>query len=367
MKTVKINFSGFWENFIADDFLPYVILKQNYNVVISDEPDYVFCSMFGNPYEYCKYGCIRIFFSSENYSPDFNLFDYCIGFDNISYNDRYIRFPSGYMRLLQRDFIKRASEKHLDVSKDILLNKTNFCSFVYGHSANPRDYIFECISSYKKISSAGKHLNNMKDGFVADTYEKKIAFQESTKFSIAIESCSLNGFSTEKIIHSFAAKTVPIYFGDPDIAKDYNSQAFININSFETVEQAISKIIEIDNDDNLYLSMLKEPAYLYDDILTKIDTDLQNFLTNIFDQELSKAYRRPREYRAFWHNNRLRDARFYFDYYQKHELKMMNTGRKYEFYENMQKKDSFVIKIKIFVYHLIPKSIVTTMLKKRQK
>lgn len=45
---------------------------------------------------------------------------------------------------------------------------------------------------------------------------------------MAFESNCLAGFVTEKILHGFAAQTVPIYLGDPLIKNDFNSKAFID-------------------------------------------------------------------------------------------------------------------------------------------
>ena len=93
MKTIKIDFIGFWNSFKKTDNPFYNILKTRYNVMISDEPDYLFVSPLGKAFEFMKNNCIRIFFAGEEIVPDFNLFDYAIGFDDIIFGDRYIRIP----------------------------------------------------------------------------------------------------------------------------------------------------------------------------------------------------------------------------------------------------------------------------------
>ncbi|AFI04154.1 alpha1,3-fucosyl transferase [Helicobacter cetorum MIT 00-7128] len=35
----------------------------------------------------------RLFYTIENQAPDFNLFDYAIGFDELEFNNRYLRLP----------------------------------------------------------------------------------------------------------------------------------------------------------------------------------------------------------------------------------------------------------------------------------
>ena len=43
-----------------------------------------------------KYDCVRLMFMGENMSPDFTVFDYCIGFDFMEFGDRYFRLPFAF-------------------------------------------------------------------------------------------------------------------------------------------------------------------------------------------------------------------------------------------------------------------------------
>ena len=89
MEKLKVNFVDFWSGFdkVNNDF--YRILSEKYEIEISDKPDYLFYSVFG--YEHTKYDCVRIFFTGECIVPDFNICDYAIGFDNITFGDRYTK------------------------------------------------------------------------------------------------------------------------------------------------------------------------------------------------------------------------------------------------------------------------------------
>ena len=91
-KDLKIAFVDFASDFDVNnnDFIS--ILSERYNVVVdSKNPDYLFYSNFGN--RYLKYDCIRIFYTGECITPDFNLCDYAMAFDRISFGDRYLRMP----------------------------------------------------------------------------------------------------------------------------------------------------------------------------------------------------------------------------------------------------------------------------------
>ena len=96
MRTVSIDFCGFWNSFRKENNLFYTMLSKPFNVEISNNPDFVICSNRGKPFEYMRYDCPRIMFMGENLSPDFTVFDYVIGFDYLDFGDRYFRLPFAF-------------------------------------------------------------------------------------------------------------------------------------------------------------------------------------------------------------------------------------------------------------------------------
>ncbi len=61
------------------------------------------------------------------------------------------------------------------------------------------------------------------------------------------------GYYTEKLIEGFAAKTVPIYWGDPHIEEIFNPNAFINLSDCESIDEMIEKVKAVDLDnENIY-------------------------------------------------------------------------------------------------------------------
>ena len=96
MKTIKINFCGFWGSFNKEKNLFTKILSKHFNIEISETPDFVICSNRGKPFEYMKYDCVRLMVMGENLSPDFTVFDYCIGFDYLTFGDRYFRLQQAF-------------------------------------------------------------------------------------------------------------------------------------------------------------------------------------------------------------------------------------------------------------------------------
>jgi len=302
MKTIHVGFIGFGGGFDPSAFLPIRLLRQHFKVEISDDPEFVFCSIFGTPYQYCRSNAVRILCSGENYSPDFNVFDYSIGFDRLNYADRHFRLPFG---LWDDSLAELAGRKHLELDTARAWPRRRFCNFIYGHGASQRDHIFDLLESYRRVDSPGRWRNNMPDGIRTTNWTEKLEFQRECKFSIAVEATSLNGFWTEKIVHAFAAGTVPIYFGDPQIAQDFNERAFVNLHAFSTFEQAVQRVIELDRDESAFIRMLAEPAFVDAAQPARVYEALSDFLTNIFRQPAEDAYRRSREYAPLRHDKRL--------------------------------------------------------------
>ena len=297
-KHIRIKFVDFWDDFIPENNLFYQILAERYDVELSDEPEDLFYSVFGE--EYLRYDCIKIFYTGENQCPDFNLCDYALGFEHLTLGDRYFRLPICYLNRYQKDF-RLMQEKHLKPIPE----KTGFCSFVYSNdrASEVREKFFNQLSDYKTISSGGRYKNNI-GGPVAD----KLIFEQGHKFSFSFENSSYPGYCTEKLIQSFAAQTIPIYWGDPTVSETFNEEAFINCNKYNSWSEVVEEIKRIDNDPERYARMLATPALKEperDGIEAKLG-HLAAFLYHIIEQPSDKAIRYNRVYWGRRYVNRVR-------------------------------------------------------------
>ncbi|MCI8674011.1 MAG: hypothetical protein HFI89_11105 [Lachnospiraceae bacterium] len=288
MKKIKVNFVDFWPNFENDNvFLP--ILQKYYDVEISNTPDYIFGSVLGD--SYLDYDCVRIFYTGENLCPDYNLYDYSIDYEYMEYGDRHFRYPN---YIMWNEAFSGMVKKHLATEEEIRA-KTGFCSFVYSNGkGNPaRTQFFELLSQYKQVDAGGQLCNNIG---VPEGIKDKLAFQTTHKFAIAFENSSHPGYTTEKLAEAFAAKTVPIYWGDPLVGLGFNEEAFINCHRYGSFEEVVEVVKRVDQDDALYRKMLLTPALKSQEYSQKETYKrLEQFLLNIFDQPLEQAYRRNRE------------------------------------------------------------------------
>ena len=282
-KSIKIKFVDFWPTFDKKDNFITRVLSERYEIEFSDEPEYLFYSCMGE--EYLKYDCIRIFYTGENLRPDFNICDYAIGFDYIEFEDRYLRFPQFMLHEYDKDLESVINKQ----SQQVVSKDKKFCNFIYSNSATscPRGEFFEQLCKYKKVDSGGKYLNNI-DYVVDDKFE----WQTNYKFTIAFENSSTNGYVTEKIFQAFSAGTIPIYWGNPRIAEDFNEKAFINCHAYNSFDEVIEKVRELDQNEEAYLEMLNQPVFNQKALDSYVKKEyLADFLYHIVDQDMIKAKR----------------------------------------------------------------------------
>lgn len=252
-KKIKIFFTDFWPNFEIENNIFVNLLKDYYDIEITDKPDFLFFSVFGTRFR--KFNCIRIFFTGENIKPDFRNCDYSFSFDIATYNGRNFRLPHYYQFGNMEELLE---EKDYD---KILKNKTKFCNFIYSNpSCRKRNQFFQKLSKYKKVDSAGRYLNNIGGPIGLDVREKW-EFLKPYKFTIAFENEEAHYYTTEKIYEAMKVNSIPIYWGNPLVYLDFNTKSFLNYYDYGSDEDLIQRIIEIDKNDDLFVEMLKQPYF----------------------------------------------------------------------------------------------------------
>lgn len=292
----------------AIDYLLLEKIKDKYEFVWApDSPDYLIATehIYSDNRYYKQFlklasiAKIRIFWAGEAIEPDFNVFDYAVGFSSsLQHGDRFAQLPSPYV-FPGAIFIDAVENDITDIAqaRRELQAKRGFCNFLYSNSnAHPnRDKLFHIISSYKRIDSLGRHLNNigrLGTGYVGHSMDC-IGIKRAYKFSIASENACFAGYTSEKILSSLAAHTVPIYWGDPDIGLNVNPNCFINCNKFSDWNEVVSAVRKIDEDDNLWCEMVAAPWRT--DVQRKYheqrDENYISFFENIFSQDVVSAKR----------------------------------------------------------------------------
>lgn len=267
--------------------LPFIEDQYELEITQDENADYVFHSCFG--YDVLNYSGVRIFVTGECITPDFNISDYALAFDHLTFGDRYCRLP---LIKLFRDAYATLCEPR-PPAEEVITSKQGFCAYVMSNTKNSapeREALFEALSKYEPIASGGKWRNNA-GGPVAD----KIAFQSKYKFALAIENASHPGYLTEKFAQAAQSNCVPIYWGDPTITDYLNPKAFINCHEFDSIEELVEHIRMLDQDDAKYQQMLQEPWFVDSrEPNAWRDEAYSDFLCNILDQPHEQAYRRNR-------------------------------------------------------------------------
>ena len=307
MKTVKIKFAGKWEGITPEhNSICYWLKKNGYDIQVTDDADYVICDVLGKyHYEYCRYPQVRIFECGENVTPDFNLVDYAISRYPIAFGDRNFYYPGCTMA---GSHWHKLPQKDRNYPDDVLKEKPYFANLVAGHDSehNHRSIFFEKLSAYKRVESAGGLLYNMPDGMQVNWLDdSKTDFQRKSKFTICFESTAHEGFITEKITDAFYADTIPIYYGSSSVKDIFNPDAFINVADYESFDAVVEKVKELDQNDEKYLAMLRQPILVDPDYPRRLDEELEKYILHIFEQPLDKAYRRCRAYYPQWQNEHL--------------------------------------------------------------
>lgn len=258
----------------VDDMLQYLRIRDEGELALlewdDNNPDIVFASelIFRYPQYMNKlkslYDDKRLFVlhGGEAVYPDLNIFDYAIGyFHYLNEDDRLYYISEKHFFFPDNPEIKNNFQVD-DALRS--LKGREFCSFIYSNAnAHPmRDAIFYNLSQYKKVSSLGKHLHNTN---IPPSRENKdwlnlsVDLKNRYKFSISSENASMQGAISEKLLSSFRAHTVPIYWGNPKIGDYYNPEAFINVHDYDTFDQLVERVRELDNDDTKWAEMVAQP------------------------------------------------------------------------------------------------------------
>jgi hypothetical protein len=290
MEKIKIGYKYFpREASKEDNFFPNFFSK-HFDVEISDSPDFVFFSAFTGEKEKkmpkLEGNYTKIFWTGENIRIDMNKCDYAFGFEyeEEMKSKNYMRLPLYFYYGAGDNLTKNKNPGQ------ILKEKTKFCNYTYSKDAKERVELFTLLSKYKRVDAPGKSMNNsrpisaIKNPFVGALYALEtpfknhsvsslisrhlgnwryevMNFQRDYKFTIAFENSLYPGYTTEKIYHPMLANSIPIYWGNPEIGRDFNTKSFVNWHDYNDTRKVVDRVIELDTNKKKYFKVLKEPYF----------------------------------------------------------------------------------------------------------
>lgn len=278
---IKIKFHEFIPNCDLKSYWIWQQLSKFYDLELSDNPDILIYSVWNSSYFVGEYlnsdierynifknnpNCIRIFYTPENVRPNFYECDIAISFD-YSDNPKNIRLPYYMIRTLfdipDINFNRLTS----DFKQNYQYNKkTKFCCIVRSRNwGEERNIFIEKLSKYKKVDEGGKYSNNI-GYYIGSTIIDKLNFIKDYKFVISFENSKYPGYTTEKIMEAMCVGSIPIYWGNPLINKEFNIDSFINVDNINNIDDVIERIIEIDNNDDLFYNIQHKSNLINDRI-----------------------------------------------------------------------------------------------------
>lgn len=251
-RIVRIWFCDFWPNFNPNDNYFIRVLKNNYDLILDEKnPELIIFSVFG--YSHLRYiNAIRVQYIGENVRPNYWESDFSLSFDYENYQHRNLRLPLYVIYGSISQLLDKVTDKNL------VAVPPSFCNMVVSNpNANFRNTFFKKLSQIKTIDSGGSYCNN-----IGEKVKDKVAFMRNYRFSIAFENSSYPGYTTEKIYESMIAGSIPIYWGNSWIAKEFNENSFVNLHNFSNTNQAIDYILRIENNIDLYIDKYVQPWLL---------------------------------------------------------------------------------------------------------
>ncbi len=263
-RLIKINFRNVLnlETFTKEVF-DLDGLRDIYDFEESSDPDFIIFGPYGNdvppPGNY-----VRIGYFCENIKPDFSNCEWAFGIPA----EKDINRPN-YKKIQWHNLNPQDLVKPPDFNAgQVFASKTKFCNFLYSHKVPYREAFFTQLSKYKKVDAPGKSMNNMAsiDTIIkGDKWNIKRKFLSPYKFTIAFENDVYRGYQTEKLYDAMLELSIPIYCGDPYIGDVFNTKSFVNVPDYlprknQSLIDRMEKFGHMDYEDILP-SYLKGPKH----------------------------------------------------------------------------------------------------------
>lgn len=277
MKKTKISiyFADFWPNFNYYDNYFINLLNLKYDVILNSiNPDLLIHSVdfsgFENHKKFDNSFTKKIFFTGENVKPNYNISHYSLSFsDNLGQKNYRLPLWILYINWFNKRN-KTDSDPSFLIPLKFLTNKRTsnlslkpfFCSFIASKPIGARMDFIPILNELKKVHCLGRlYSNSFYRAMGRGDEVNKINAMKLFRFNIAFESEQSSGYVTEKILHSFFAKSIPIYWGANEVKKEFNPNSFINISDFESYEHCINTILEIENNKKYLKEYLERPIF----------------------------------------------------------------------------------------------------------
>ena len=250
---IRLAFSDHYPSFVPEKSRVYRSIASITRVEVCDlfdSPDLLIYGDFGE--SHWRFEGLKAYLTGENMKPDFDQCDLAFTPFEIPGDARAVRLPF-FAQVLEEPaaLLERSAEA---ASRPIA---DGFCSFVVSNPRSwPRNRFFKKLNRRKPVNSGGSLFNNI-GGRVAD----KAMFIARHRFNIAFENTETDGYITEKLTDPLLAGTIPIYWGAPDVLRDFNPDSFIHARDFPDLDALVDFVIALDADHDRQRRYLSAPAF----------------------------------------------------------------------------------------------------------
>jgi len=231
-------------------------LSHRWEVEICERPELLIYSHLGHAHRLSS--CRRIFWTEESILPDWSACDGAMTCFRLE-DPRHYRLPYYVVRGNAAALIREPDE-----AERIPPLKTKFCAVVISNAhmkkTRRRIEFYQALSAYRPVDSAGRWNNNI-GGPLPVGHDAKREFLLPYRFSIAFENKALPGYTTEKIFEAMEARCVPIYWGDPTVALDFNPASFINASDFPNDAALVAHVADVDADPAKFRAYFEAPYF----------------------------------------------------------------------------------------------------------
>lgn len=205
-------------------------VTEDFEFLESDQPDFIVFGPYGNDIPK-KGNYVRIGYFCENVIPDLSVCEWAFGMPP----EEEINHPR-YNKIRWHNVNPQSLIKQEPIDIDLMLREKNrFCNFIYANPVPYREAFFKQLSKYKKVDAPSKSMNNMswpQNNTTDSKWEVKRKLLSTYKFTIAFENYTYPGYHTEKLFDAMLANSLPIYCGDPTIANIFNTNSFVNVQNY---------------------------------------------------------------------------------------------------------------------------------------
>lgn len=249
------------------------ILNKPVQVTSPDKADVIICSGFGNQrFRFPEKKKIFLSFESNFLVPDDNLpntmyFSSSLSkFENIYYLPIYVCY-FGF------NIYKQLKEHRSPLTLEEFEEKIPCLSIISNENGDFRNQFLDKLMMYIKVHNYGKYKHNKDNKVIQESswFDPRLGNTiKNYKFMVCMENKLKPFYHTEKIMHAFRNRIVPIYWGDPVCKLIFNSNAYINVNELG-IDKAVEKILMLSNNIEEYNKMLTANIFNDDSILFRDD------------------------------------------------------------------------------------------------